>query len=404
MRSFVWCSLITLLICAELQAQDVTTPASRAEEIQNEQSAKAQTLSPDKPNRGEQQFESAENDARHILQGPKVHLQFGGLPLPASFAVGPRVQWQTPNDKARTSVWAIGSIHQFYGVGTSLEIPRITNERMDVTFTAAHMDLPRLDFYGEGPKSLKSSRTDYRREDTRFNINVAWPDWNHLKPRCKAEQLLLNVGPGTNDAVTSMDRRYTEAQAPGIQTQSNYFIAGCGMRLDFLDLPAFPHKGTAVVLDYHEFVAEQRPVNSFSRATASIQEYVPFFNKTRVIALHAAADMTFHNRDQVVPFYMQPTLGSYKDLRGFRALRFYDENAVAANVEYRWEICTGFDMAVFGDAGEVFHRPSQFSTSYIKSDVGFGLRFNDQRNMVGRLDIGFSHEGFHVWLVFDKVF
>ena len=101
---------------------------------------------------------------------------------------------------------------------------------------------------------------------------------------------------------------------------------------------------------------------------------------------------------------MQPTLGGFNTLRGFRTLRFYDDNAAVVNAEYRWEICTGFDMAIFADAGEVFHRPSQFSLSNVKSDMGFGFRFNNQRNMVMRVDTGFSKEGFQVWVAFDKVF
>jgi outer membrane protein assembly factor BamA len=145
--------------------------------------------------------------------------------------------------------------------------------------------------------------------------------------------------------------------------QSNYLIAGCAIAVDFRDLPANPHKGTAVALDFHGYNAEQNGLYSFNWASAKVEQYIPFFNEKRVIALHGAVDMTFHNRNQVVPFYMQPTLGGFNTLRGFRTLRFYDDNAAVVNAEYRWEICTGFDMAIFADAGEVFHRPSQFSMS-----------------------------------------
>ncbi len=42
--------------------------------------------------------------------------------------------------------------------------------------------------------------------------------------------------------------------------------------------------------------------------------------------------------------------------------------------------------------------------SNVKSDMGFGFRFNNQRNMVMRVDTGFSKEGFQVRVAFDKVF
>jgi outer membrane protein assembly factor BamA len=404
MRTNAALFVCALLFCAELRAQDAPAPASRAEQIEQDQSAKAQTLSSDVPTPFEQHFKTAEKTARRILEGSRLRLQVGGLPVPSGFAVGPSVTWQNANDTVRVNTWAVGSVRQYYSVGTGVELPRFSGRNIDITLKAAHLDMPQLDFYGEGPDSLKSNRTDYRREDTRFAFGVAWPVLPHVRPRCDAEQLFLNVGPGTSDAVTSTELKFGPLRAPGIDHQTNYLIAGCGLQFDLRDLPENPHKGTLLRLDYHGFAAEQNNAFSFTRASGQIEQYIPFFNRKRVIALHAAADLSFHDRNQVVPFYMQPTLGGASDLRGFRFLRFYDDNAAVANAEYRWEIFTGFDMAIFADAGEVFHRPSQFSLSNVKSDMGFGLRFNNQRNLVMRIDTGFSKEGFQVWVSFNKVF
>ncbi len=102
-------------------------------------------------------------------------------------------------------------------------------------------------------------------------------------------------------------------------------------------------------------------------------------------------------------FYMQPTLGSDVDLRGYRRYRFSDENAVALTAEYRFEVSTGFDFAVFGDTGEVFHSPGDWRAAEMKFSEGFGFRLKGpQKNLVGRLDVGFSKEGFRVWLKFGK--
>jgi outer membrane protein assembly factor BamA len=404
MRIFAAFLTCVILFCLELRAQDNPAPASRAEQIEQEQSAKAQTLSPDVPTPFEQHFDTGEKNARRIFQGYRLHLQLGGLSVPSGFAVGPVLTWQNATDTVRWNSSAVGSVRKYYSVGTGVELPRFSGRNIDVTLSAGHRDMPQLDFYGVGPNSLKSNRTDYRREDTRLAFGVTWPVSTHVKPRCDAEQLFLNIGPGTSDSVTSTQLEFGPLQAPGIDHQTNYAIAGCGLQFDFRDLPENPHKGTYLQLGYHGFAAEQNKVFSFSRASGAIEQYIPFFNEKRVIALHAAADLSFHNRDQVVPFYMQPTLGGFSDLRGFRFLRFYDQNAAFANAEYRWEIFTGFDMAIFADAGEVFPRPSQFSLSHVKSDMGFGLRFNNQRNLVMRIDTGFSKEGFQVWVSFNKVF
>jgi len=404
MKHFALCLAITFAFGAELKAQDASAPATRAEQIEREQAAKAQAVSPDLPDPGEQRFVAVEKDVRRVLQGSNTRLQLGGLPTPSGFALGPAVQWQNSQDKVRVNSWAIGSVKQFYSVGTSLELPRFTSQRLDVTLRAAHLDMPQLDFYGQGPNSLKSNRTDYRREDTWLDAGVDWRALRHVNTHCKAGQLWLNVGSGISDSVTSTNLKFGPEQAPGIDVQTNFFVAGCGVGFDFRDRPEFPRKGTALFLDYRRYLAEDLSINSFHQATGSIEQYIPFFNEKRVIALHAAANMTFNNHNQVVPFYMQPTLGGFNDLRGYRPLRFYDDNAAWVNAEYRWEVSTGLDLAVFGDAGEVFHRPSQFSLSNIQNDIGFGLRFNNQRNLVFRIDTGFSREGFQVWVEFNKIF
>ena len=59
---------------------------------------------------------------------------------------------------------------------------------------------------------------------------------------------------------------------------------------------------------------------------------------------------------------------------------------------------------VFGDAGQVFNRKSDFAIRDMESDVGFGFRFNQRDKTFLRLDVGFSHEGFQIWVKFANVF
>jgi hemolysin activation/secretion protein len=101
---------------------------------------------------------------------------------------------------------------------------------------------------------------------------------------------------------------------------------------------------------------------------------------------------------------MQPSLGGGDDLRGYRPYRFRGDNLMVMNAEYRWEIFSGLDMALFADAGKVFDRKSQFSLKDLESNVGFGFRFNERNRTFLRLDVGFSHEGFQVWVKFNNIF
>jgi outer membrane protein assembly factor BamA len=101
---------------------------------------------------------------------------------------------------------------------------------------------------------------------------------------------------------------------------------------------------------------------------------------------------------------MQQTLGGSEDLRGFREFRFRDRNVVVYNLEYRWEVFSGMDMALFGDAGKVFPDRSDFSLSNLEGAYGIGLRFNQAKAVFLRIDIGRSREGTRFFFKFGHVF
>ena len=83
------------------------------------------------------------------------------------------------------------------------------------------------------------------------------------------------------------------------------------------------------------------------------QQFLPYFNETRVLALFVSARFAIRGRDdRVVPFYLLPKLGGNFALRGFNQYRFHDNNAFIAGIEHRWYAFTGLEMAAFVDAGK----------------------------------------------------
>ena len=407
---FYWIRAFVLLSAlgghyAESEAQIVTEPVSRGEEIANQQTDKTTALYPDVPDRNERRFIKIHHLVNETLAGTPIHLEFGNSPTGAGFALGPVLEFSNPTDTFRARTWAAASLSGYYTGGAGLELPALAKRRVSLSLNAMHTDLSRLDFYGLGPTSLKSDRTDYGREYTHLDWAAKWKAFSHVDPACSLSQSFERVGGGTSHSVTSTDIKFGPDQAPGIDAKNNFFLAGCLIPFDFRDNPVYPHKGSAVFLGFQHFLAENDNRYSFSRVSQSAEQYIPFLNEKRVIALHEDIELSYHGSNQVVPFYLQPTLGGRFDLRGYRLFRFYDENSLVVNAEYRWEICTGFDMAVFGDSGKVFHRPGDLhDLSNMQTAAGFGLRFNNQKNALMRIDTGFSREGFQVWLSFSKVF
>ena len=100
----------------------------------------------------------------------------------------------------------------------------------------------------------------------------------------------------------------------------------------------------------------------------------------------------------------QTVLGGSDDLRGFRPYRFYGDQQILLNAEYRWESFTGLEMAAFFDAGKVVQERSDINFQDLETSAGFGFRFNMRNNTFIRIDTGFSREGFQVWFKFANPF
>ena len=107
-----------------------------------------------------------------------------------------------------------------------------------------------------------------------------------------------------------------------------------------------------------------------------MQQYIPLFNQRRVIALRARSELTYKNADQTVPFYMQPVLGGSNDLRGFRPFRFYDDNLLVFNAEYRYEIFAGWTWPCLPMPVRCSGTKRSWNFSDLEGSYGVGMRFN----------------------------
>ena len=318
------------------------------------------------------------------------------------------------------NVYAIGSVRTYYMAGVGMVLPGFADRRLSLAVDGGYLYAPELDYYGPGPDSSKGDRTNYLEEDTSVNFRMRWrPPRQHVTWGVDLGALFVNVGPGTRSGIAPTPSVFGPSEAPGIDVQTDFLRAGSFIDFDYRDvyveadsyrnippdrrgyraIPLDASKGTRVIAGYQQYFDIHQNTFSFGRLFADAEQYLPFRNKSHVVALHAGTELSYQPEDQVVPFYLQPTLGGPHDDRGFRRYRFYDENVIRLNAEYRWNVSYGFDMALFADAGKVFNKPGQIGLSNLESSVGFGLRFRSPQRLLFRIDTGFSHEGFQVWLV-----
>jgi outer membrane protein assembly factor BamA len=329
-------------------------------------------------------------------------LRVGGLPPGTGFAMGPEYRHTFENQAAVFRASARGSLGHAYLADAEFSLPRLAGRRMFADFYAVRSDYPRLLYYGPGPSSVPAGVANYRLENTAFESNAGVKPFAHLKMGVSGGYLVYHVGPGQSHKFVSAEEVYN--QVPGMERQTTFVRAGPFLQLDYRDHAEAPSKGGNYLVRYVTYSDRDLRQFSFTRIEGELQQYIPFFNQRRIIAFRAKSVLSEPHNGQFVPFYLQPSLGGSYDLRGFSAFRFYDNNSLVLNGEYRFDLFTGVRLAIFADAGKVSARWRQLNFSGLKKDYGLGLRSNLRNSSAIRLDCAFSSEGAHVWLAFDNAF
>jgi outer membrane translocation and assembly module TamA len=168
--------------------------------------------------------------------------------------------------------------------------------------------------------------------------------------------------------------------------------------------PRNARRGGWYRLDASRYQARNGPFD-FTRLEADLRQYLSVFAERRVLALRLMASTSTADAGSQVPFYLMPSLGGHDSLRGFRDYRFRGPHALLAQAEYRYEIWSGFDAALFYDAGKVANSRQDLDFTRLQHDYGIGFRFNTDNGVIFRVDAGFgSRDGRHLFIVFGDVF
>jgi outer membrane protein assembly factor BamA len=399
-----WTPILLLLLATVLAGQ---TPATRVEEIEAAKETKLKALKPEEVSKAEnflrrfkddrllEKFGSGYNGFR-----PKI----GNMVTGGGFAAGleyMRDDLMNGGLTARASAQVSTRAYQKYQLQGTL--PKLAKGKLAVDLIASHRNFGGLNYYGQGPQSRLTGRSNYRLEDTSFDGIAGVSLGKLLKVGSSAGMLLTNVGPGTDQRFISTDRQFGPAVAPGIDQQTNFLRYSVFTQLDYRDNPDGAKSGGNYVFQHSWYKDQELSRFDFRRMDIELEQHIPFLNRTRRLVLRAKGTFTETDNNKPVPFYLQPIVGGSDDLRGYRFFRFTDRNAVVYNAEYRWEVFSGMDGALFFDAGKVMPQRGMLAFSQLETSAGFGLRFNANNATFLRLDVGFSQEGFQVWFKFNDL-
>ena len=378
--------------------------ASRAEEIEQRRTDKKAFLWPERTSGITKQVDRFSE--RGLLEGARsgkgtsgFQVVLGGMRSGngTTFGIGYR----------RVGLWgdrfgfrgtARGTIRQAYMFDLELDFSSLRSERSEVRLYAKYENSPMMDYYGPGPDSSKDDRTSYRLEDGSVDLEGRFRVWKGIHAGGSVGGYFPNTGRGKRNGVPSTEEIFDPTVTPGLGDQGMFFRVGALLQYDYRDLPSGPRTGGNYYSKYTHYWDKTLGRHDFNYLDSAVEQYIPYWNKTRVIAIRLASVLSWTREYQTVPFYLEPWLGGNEYLRGFARYRYYGQNALLLSVEHRWHLFSGGYGALFFETGKVAAKPSELDFSNLQYTGGIGLRFTIRDAVIMRIDNAFSNEGYRfIW-------
>jgi len=393
-----------LMAAAAAFAQE---PATRAEELARQREEKSTQLTPPSPGALERALLMLENGRlfERILNPPEgFYPKIGNITAGGGFAMGPAYRKPLFGERAAFSALAIGSVKRYWLVDARLMSENLAGGRLFADVHGRMFEYPLEDFFGLGPDSRREDAVIYgfRSSEVGAAAGVRPVPW--LVVGAKLDHLTPSVGPGGSEG-RSIRQVFFPSAAPGLDLQPDFLRYEFSADVNLREPRGNPRRGGQYKIAYQWFDDRDLARYNFHRVDVDLQQYVPLVRDRRVIALRAFVSTADADAGQDVPFYYQRTLGGPDDLRGFRQFRFRDKNILLLQAEYRWEIFTAVDGALFYDTGKVASRVGDLNLKDLESDYGIGFRFGTANSVFLRVEAAFgSRDGRHFVFRFNSVF
>ena len=404
---------IAIASVAPVAAQDrPADTATRAQQAADQRSEKSGRLSPPRRSaieRGLQWYD----DHGMRLGWKAFHFTGGGFPQGAGFgygigisakAVGSSIVDDDQPNRVDADFTAARSLRGYQRMAARIDIKNASGGPLDLSVRWLDYRSPQEDFYGLGPDSLASQRSNYGVDGSEVGGGIAWRATDSLTIGGELAYLTTVMREGTDTRFATTQSMFDESNAPGLTEVPQFLRANAALGYDWRDSDTHPRRGGNYTATFSNYYGVDADAFNFRRLDVSAQQIVPLPNRSRRIELRAAAAFTEASSGCDVPFIYQPRLGGTNVLRGYSESRFRDRNAVWASAEYQWEAWWALDAALFVDAGQVAARRSDLSLRNFELTYGIGFRLHGDGNFIARLDLARSREGFHPILGFKYGF
>ncbi|HEX6322121.1 MAG TPA: BamA/TamA family outer membrane protein [Vicinamibacterales bacterium] len=319
------------------------------------------------------------------------------IPGAGWLAGGPGYRWWLSDDRIVADASAAFSWHAYRSAQARIEAADLAGGRLLAGSQIRWQDFPQVKYYGQGPGTLEAHRSQYGFQSTNLVGYALFKPARWLGVGASAGWLAPSVtAPGGFFEGDDPDARVRFASDPGfgLADQPSFIHAEASVTADTRDFANRPTSGGLYRAAAANFSDRDTGAFSFRRYQAEAAQFVPMADSRLVLALHGW--LVASGADDVVPFYLQPSLGGHNSLRGHAEYRFHDRNMLLATVEMRAAMMTHVDLALFADAGNVAARAGDLNLD--KRSYGAGLRLHSRRQTFARLDLARGSEGWRLFL------
>src|SRR5262249_25981471 len=145
----------------------------------------------------------------------------------SGFAIGPQYKRSDLLDGLMTlSITTRAAVNESYLGRIEVSLPHLFKGRGFLDFSAVHRNISEMPYYGPGPDSDKTGRSDYRLEDTNVEVRPGFRPMRNLRAGLIGSYLAVNVGPGHATRYISTERQYSPETTPGIDRQTKFLRGG----------------------------------------------------------------------------------------------------------------------------------------------------------------------------------
>lgn len=287
---------------------------------------------------------------------------------------------------------------------------------------ARYRHLPQDDLYGIGPDVPKSARADFRRDEGLFGVLLGVSPYWRTQVGVHGSYMTNRIGPGTDRRYPDAHCVFTSTEVPALDRGIDYFILGGFFEFDgrntrysrsfgrrfaptedrLRGLSLTAERGLYLAAEATHYFDQTDGAFDFTRIQVETHQYIPIRRGYEVFAFRQLVSFSQAGSVNEVPFYLMETLGGNRTIRGYDTFRFRDRHAVILNAEFRWQIWLRAQMALFADAGQVFHESDELNPGDFRTGYGVGLRVRSRNHIYGRIEVARSVEGVQLYTKFGS--